>query len=144
VKVAPALLMILPLLSCSCAYLLKGTTDSMTVITDPADADVAVNGREEGKSPVSFTVPSNEDLHIHLSKDGCQPQDINSPARFRWGYEVWSFCEFVVPMFIDMAYGAAWGHDPTTVTGHLQPLPAGQSKQVRRRQHTNRADRAGA
>ena len=106
-----------------CAYMLKGTTDTMTVITDPADVEVTVNNRKEGMSPISLTVPSNEDLNIRLSKDGYQPKEVTSHATFRWGYEVWSFVEFVVPMVIDMSYGAAWGHDPTTIAERLDALP---------------------
>jgi hypothetical protein len=122
-KVLLSLLMA-PAFCSGCAYMLKGTRDNMTVITDPAGADVVVNDRKEGPSPVSFTVPSNEDLHIRLSKDGYEPKKITSQPSFRWGYEVWSFLEFVFPMVIDLSYGAAWGHEPTTITKHLEPLPA--------------------
>lgn len=108
-----------------CAYMLNGTTDNMTVISDPADAEVIVNGRKEGLSPLSFSVPSNEDLKISLSKEGYQPKEVTCRATFRWGYEAWSFVQLVVPMIIDMSYGAAWGHDPTTITARLDPLPTG-------------------
>jgi hypothetical protein len=40
---------------------------------------------------------------------------------FDGAYEIWSFVEFVIPMGVDMADGAAWGHDKTMVTAHLEP-----------------------
>ena len=116
--------LMLSALASGCAYMLKGTTDNMTVITDPEDAEVTVNNRNKGLSPVSFSVPSNEDLDIRLSKAGYQPKEVTSRALFRSGYEAWSFVEFVIPMVIDMSYGAAWGHDPTTITERLDPAPS--------------------
>lgn len=110
------------LFSSSCATMLKGTTDNMAIVSDPVGAKVAVNGDEKGTTPVSFTVPSKQDLNIHLSKEGYQAQDVSSEANFRWGYEIWAFLAYVIPLVVDLSDGAAWGHDPTTLTAHLEPI----------------------
>jgi hypothetical protein len=110
------------LISASCATLLKGKTDQITVISDPAGAQVSVDGDVKGTTPVSFEVPSKEDLNIHVAKDGYQPQDLNNPAKTRWGWETFSFFSYVIPVFVDMGTGAAWGHDELTMTTHLEPL----------------------
>jgi PEGA domain len=110
------------LFSSSCATLLKGTTDNMTVVSDPVGAEVKVNGDVEGTTPVSFTVASNEDLNIQIAKEGYEPQDIDSPARFRWGWELLSFVSYVIPVLVDVNEGAAWGHDQTTITADLEPV----------------------
>ncbi len=110
------------LFSSSCATMLKGTTDNMAIISDPVGAKVTVNDEPKGTTPVSFSVPSKQDLNIHLSKDGYQAEDIYSEANFRWGYEIWAFIAYVIPFVVDLSDGAAWGHDPTTLTTHLEPI----------------------
>ncbi len=108
--------------SSSCATLLKGTTDNMAVVSDPVGAKVTVNDEAKGTTPISFSVPSKENLNIHVSKEGYQSQDVYSVANFRWGYEIWAFLAYIVPFIVDLSDGAAWGHEPTTITPHLEPL----------------------
>jgi PEGA domain len=120
-KLAAVFLVLMTLGSGSCATLLKGRTDQVTVITDPPGAKVSVNGEDKGTAPVSFDVPSKEDLAIHVAKDGYQPQDLSNPAKTRWGWEAFSFFSYVIPVFVDMGTGAAWGHDELTMTTHLEP-----------------------
>ncbi len=123
-NVACASIASLALVCSSCATMLKGTTDNMVVVSDPSGAKVVVNDELKGNTtPVSFTVPSKQDLNVHVSKDGYQSQDIYSGASFRWGYEIWAFIAWVIPFVVDLSDGAAWGHDPTTLTAHLEPLP---------------------
>lgn len=104
-----------------CATMLKGTNEQLMVASDPSGATVAVNGQNEGTTPYETTVPSSQNLQIEVSKAGYQPTTIEDDTSFRWGYEIWSFLEFVIPMGVDMADGAAWGHDKTMVTAHLEP-----------------------
>lgn len=47
------------LIGTSCATMLKGTKDEITVVSDPAGAQVTANETQEGPTPVSFTVPRN-------------------------------------------------------------------------------------
>ena len=101
--------------------MLKGTKDQITVVSDPAGAEVTSNETKEGPTPVTFTVPSKQDLNITVAKAGYQPEDLQDPASFRWGYEAWSFIEWVIPMVVDLSDGAAWGHDQLTMTAHLAP-----------------------
>jgi hypothetical protein len=106
----------------SCATMLKGTTDQVTVISDPPGAQVTSNDSPVGVTPVSFTVPSKKDLNIEVSKVGYQPQTIQNEANFRWGYEIWAFLVYIIPGVVDCADGAAWGHDDLVMTTHLEPI----------------------
>lgn len=65
--------------------------------------------------------PSKQDLNITVSKAGYQPQDLQDPVSFRWGYEAWAFLAYIIPMVVDLSDGAAWGHDHLTLTAHLEP-----------------------
>jgi hypothetical protein len=107
--------------SSSCATLLKGTKDEITVVSDPSGAQVTVNENQEGPTPVTFTVPSKQDLTITVAKAGYQPEDLQDPASFRCGYEAWAFIAYVIPMVVDLSDGAAWGHDHLTMTARLAP-----------------------
>jgi hypothetical protein len=107
--------------SSSCATMLKGTKDEITVVSDPAGAQVTANETQEGPTPVTFTVPSKQDLNITVAKAGYQPEDLQDPASFRWGYEAWAFIAYIIPMVVDLSDGAAWGHDHLTMTAHLAP-----------------------
>jgi hypothetical protein len=120
-KLAVYALAVCSLLGTSCATLLKGTSDEITVVSDPPGAEVTANESKKGPTPVSFTVPSKEDLNISITKAGYQQEDLQDPAKFRWGYEAWSFIEWVIPMVVDLSDGAAWGHEHLTMTAHLEP-----------------------
>lgn len=120
-KVAKLICAIIAIVACSsCATLLKGTTDQIMVSTDPAGAKVSINSQQSGETPFVATVPSSQNLHIHLQKAGYQDQDIEDDASFRWGYEFWSFVAYVIPLVVDLSDGAAWGHEQTMIAGHLQ------------------------
>ncbi|MGB0059650.1 PEGA domain-containing protein [Candidatus Binatus sp.] len=120
-KLAVSILAVCALLGSSCATMLKGTKDEITVVSDPSGAEVTANETHEGPTPVSFTVPSKQDLNITVSKAGYQPEDLQDPTSFRWGYEIWAFIAYVIPMVVDLSDGAAWGHDHLTMTAHLEP-----------------------
>jgi hypothetical protein len=120
-KLAVYALAVCALISSSCATMLKGTKDEISVVSDPAGAEVTVNETQEGTTPVTFTLPSKQDLNITVAKAGYQPEDLQDPVSFRWGYEAWAFIAYVIPMVIDLSDGAAWGHDHLTMTAHLAP-----------------------
>ena len=105
-----------------CATMLKGTNEQIMVTSDPSGANVNVNGQGEGTTPYVANVPSKQNLEIEVSKPGYQPTTVADNTSFRWGYEIWSFVEFVIPLGVDMADGAAWGHDQKMVAAHLNPV----------------------
>lgn len=112
----------LSLLQPGCASMLKGNNEQIMVSSEPSGANVSVNGQQEGTTPYVANVPSSRDLQIQLSKPGYEPITVADNTSFRWGYEIWSFVDFVIPMGVDMADGAAWGHDQTMVAAHLNPV----------------------
>jgi PEGA domain len=120
-KLAVYALAVCALISSSCATMLKGTNDEITVVSDPSGAQVTANEAQEGPTPVTFTVPSKQDLNLTVSKPGYQPEDLQDPVSFRWGYEAWAFIAYIIPMVVDLSDGAAWGHDHLTMTAHLEP-----------------------
>jgi PEGA domain len=65
-----------------CATMLKGTTDQITVISDPSGANVSVNDTNQGTTPTTFAVPSKQDLNIEVSKPGYESQALQNQASF--------------------------------------------------------------
>jgi hypothetical protein len=118
-----ASLSILSVVVSGCATLVMGTTDNMSVHTNPSGAQVTVNGEVKGLSPVSFKVPSDKELNIQITKDGYQPQDVQSVPVDRGGYELGSLALGLIPLIIDRADGAAMGHPNTNITVILEPVP---------------------
>lgn len=117
-----ALAVLLAVVQGGCATLLKGTTEDVMITSDPSAANVSINDQSEGTTPYVAHVASSKNLEIAISKPGYQTTTINDNTSMRSGYEIWSFLVFVIPMGIDMADGAAWGHDQTMVAAHLEPL----------------------
>ncbi len=116
------LALVLAFLQAGCATLLKGSNEQVMITSHPSGANVSINGQQEGTTPYVTNVPSSENLKIEISKAGYQTDTVTDDTSFRWGYEIWSFIEWVIPLGIDMADGAAWGHDQTMVATHLEPV----------------------
>lgn len=121
-KSAGVLLALIMAVQSGCATMLKGSNEQVMITSDPAGANVSINGQNQGTTPYVANVPSSQDLNIQLSKPGYQATSIKDGTSFRWGYEIWSFLEFVIPLGVDMADGAAWGHDQTMVAAHMDPV----------------------
>lgn len=54
---------------------LKPKNKSITVITEPTDADVFINGENIGKSPILGKLTKNENIHVSIVKDGYQMEN---------------------------------------------------------------------
>lgn len=120
-KPVGALLVLAMLTIGGCATLLKGSNEQVMINSDPSGANVSINGQQTGTTPYVTTVPSSQDLQIEVSKPGYQTANVDDKTNFRWGYEIWSFVEFIIPMGVDLADGAAWGHQQTMIAAHLEP-----------------------
>jgi PEGA domain len=119
---ASVLLALIMAVQSGCATLLKGSNEQVMITSYPAGAKVSLNGQNQGTTPYVANVPSSQDLDIQLSKPGYQAASIKDDTSLRWGYEIWSFVAFVIPLGVDMADGAAWGHDQTMVAAHMDPV----------------------
>ncbi len=83
----------------SCATMLKGTTDQVTVISDPPGAQVTSNDSLLGVTPVTFTVESKRDfLNLQVSKDGfLSTPDALRMKRRSDGATRWGFLAYLIP-----------------------------------------------
>jgi hypothetical protein len=49
---------------------MHGTTEEITINSDPPGATAALSDGRTGTTPFTITVPPNQDLQIHFSKAG--------------------------------------------------------------------------
>ena len=91
------------------------------ITSDPSGANVSINGQPVGTTPYVAHVASKKDMDLEISKPGYKTAKLSDSTHFRKGWETWSFVAYVIPMGVDMASGAAWGHDQTMIAAHLEP-----------------------
>jgi len=64
------LYIIITLLFSSCATIINGPDQKISITSEPAGADIAINGVEAGKTPATFRIIRAKDHIITLSKEG--------------------------------------------------------------------------
>ena len=71
--------------SSSCATLLTGSTESVTIDSTPQGAEVLVNGFSEGLTPLTFDLDKSflaRDADIKLKADGYETHEFKFPRKF--------------------------------------------------------------
>jgi hypothetical protein len=77
-RLSNALLILLLLVAVNgCATIIHGTTQDISVTTDPAGADLLVDGREHFKSPATITMKRKDDHTVEISREGYKSEKID-------------------------------------------------------------------
>jgi PEGA domain len=102
----------------SCASIINGTHQTVSITTDPPGANVQIGG-EQYISPVDASLARNRGYQIVASKPGYQTQT----AQVESSFSAITILDtvFWIPWVVDLADGAAWKLDPETIQIHLQP-----------------------
>jgi hypothetical protein len=97
-------------------------TQTITVSSDPIEADVIVNGEHVGKSPLRHQVGRDEDLLIEVRKPGYQTEYRSSRRTLSTLgiLDVIGGSIILIP-FIGLFSSAAWEHDPSGYGVTLTP-----------------------
>jgi len=106
--------------TCSCASLLHGTTEQVTVMSDPSGATATLSNGGTHVTPFTMAVPRQQDLQFHFSKPGYQSTDVADDSHIEGGYLAADFFTFI-GWPIDAATGAYFAHQQSTVIAHLEP-----------------------
>jgi hypothetical protein len=104
-----------------CATMFNGTSQQLTVSSQPTGARVFVNGTYYGVTPVALLLKTRRDYNIILQRDGFQDTNAYVARRFNPValLNVFSFLCWVV----DLSTGAMWRLDRGGVYVTLLPLP---------------------
>ena len=116
------------MLSASCARVLQGKTEDITVISDPIGADVTLSNGMTGITPFTITVPRERDLAFHYSKPGYHSVSVYDDANVEDGYITADWVSILltgipVAWLTDVSSGAAHTHTKTTVAARLYRDP---------------------
>ena len=104
-----ALLAVVCITSPSCALIFQGSTEEITVISEPPGATVTLSTGETKTTPFTMTVPRNQDLQLHFQKAGYQPVNISDSTRVEPIIAL-DAIPFLLPWAIDASAGAGYEH----------------------------------
>lgn len=105
---------------CSCVLLFQGTSEEITVTSDPPGATVTLNNGETRVTPFTITVPRKQDLQLHFSKTGYQSADLVDSSQVEAAVVV-DVIPLMIPWAIDASAGAGFAHQQTSLHAHLDP-----------------------
>ena len=108
-------------MSASCALIFQGSTEEITVTSEPPGATVTLNTGETKTTPFTMTVPRNQDLQLHFQKAGYQPVNIADNSRVEPIAIIVDGIPLMIPWAVDASAGAGYEHQQSTVAAHLTP-----------------------
>ena len=110
------------LLLSGCATVIKGTTQTMPINSDPDGADVVVNNLVVGITPTEIELQRKRDHQITLRKEGYAPATV--PVLKSVGGAVWGniLAGGIIGWGVDAASGAQYNLKPETIFVRLRPL----------------------
>jgi hypothetical protein len=103
-----------------CAAIFKGSNSKLDATSDPAGAEVFVNGIPYGKTPVRLTLKSNATYTIEFKKEGFSTVTRNITNSVGAGWIVLDILCGLVPVIIDAATGSWYGFDQDHVNAILE------------------------
>jgi hypothetical protein len=109
---------ILTVLACSsCASIIHGTSDTITINSLEPGTVISVDGTRRGVDVVSVDVKRGKKHVIRAEKKGFTPTEIQTQASFDGTTLLGIFIDFgIVSIPIDLISGAAWKLQPVTYT----------------------------
>lgn len=117
-----ALPLLLPvLLFLSCATVLKGSSETIKITSDPAAAPVYINDVFRGNTPISIPLSVREDAQIRVEAPGYDPETRSIQSSISLGYAFIDVMLMVVPLAVDIYTGSIYSFDDSTL--HFQYAP---------------------
>lgn len=92
-------------LSTGCATILKGSKESLTIVSEPAGAKVQINGIDLGNTPLTARVHGTKDQLIQVRKEGYETRSIIVASSVGAGWIVVDFFFGVLPLLVDAVTG---------------------------------------
>ena len=105
-----------------CATIMHGTTQDIDVKTDPAGADLLVDGRQQYKSPALITMKRKDDHTLEISREGYKSEKIDIKGTISAAVLGDFLAGGAIGYGIDAATGAQRRLEPESVNVRLRPL----------------------
>ena len=103
------------LLMTSCASVMTGKTDLISVNSSPVGAAFTTNVGIKGVTPTKIEVPDNTDIEFTFEKEGYAPATYTAPRKMSgwvWGNIVLGG---VIGLVVDFASGGVYTHEKEVV-----------------------------
>lgn len=105
-----------------CATLIHGPSQEVTVESTPSEAQVEVDGRPVGETPVTTVLARDREYSISIYRDGYE----RHRTTLRPGRSIWATVNalnlFVPGLLVDASTGALHVLKPAAVTAELTPV----------------------
>lgn len=105
-----------------CATIVKGTTQKVAISSDPEGADVTVDDKLYGQTPIDVSMKRKRDHLVTISKEGYKPKSI--PEVKSVGGAVWGniIAGGLIGWGIDATSGAQYNLSPESISVELTPI----------------------
>ena len=126
-KYASVLLVVM--LVTSCATIFKGTTDPIKFGSNPAGAEVYIDGKLMGKTPINFELTSKKTYVIDFKFEG-QTKTINLTNKIGIQWIILDVLGGLIPVVVDAVTGDWYQLKPKDVNvdfispGRFEPSPS--------------------
>lgn len=112
---------------CSCGLIFQGTTETISVESDPPAATVTMDNGVTMTTPFTINVPREQDLNFHFSKPGYQSVNLSDNSRVEPLVLIVDTIPLMIPWAIDAGTGAGFVHQRSFVRARLDPMPKQES-----------------
>jgi hypothetical protein len=116
-----SLIIVILIIFSGCATIIHGTTQDLSITTDPSGADLNVDGQEHYKSPAKITMKRKDDHVIEVNMDGYQKETVNIKSVVSGAVAGNIIAGGLIGWGIDAASGGQYRLVPENVDLRLRP-----------------------
>ncbi len=88
-----------------CATIFSGSYDEVDLSSEPKDATVLVNGKEEGTTPLTLRLKKSKEYTIEFVKDGFKTKSLRMTYGLGAGWLILDILSGLVGIIVDAATG---------------------------------------
>lgn len=88
-----------------CATIFSGSYDEIDLSSEPKDAKVLVNGKDEGNTPITLRLKKSKEYTIEFVKDGYKTKTLRMTYGLGAGWLILDILSGLVGIIVDAATG---------------------------------------
>ena len=112
---------LLTLVISSCASIFSGSSDKVTITSEPSNALVAINGYPYGRTPLTVELDKGDSYRVEVSDEGYEPGYAFLSNKLGAGWIVLDVLTGLIPLIVDAVTGSWNSISPDSVHIVLEP-----------------------
>lgn len=116
-----------------CATVIHGTTQEVGITTDPSEANLCVDGRENYKSPAKITMKRKDDHIVEVTKEGFEKENVNIKSVISGAVAGNLLLGGLIGIGVDALSGGANRLEPDNINVRLRPLTDASKESIEAR-----------